>query len=382
MQKNKLRVALVGAGMRPHQIFHGLLKIPGVELTAIYDANPKAVASRLAEWNVHPEICTSAEAAIERPETDLVAVFSPNACHADHIIRAFAAGKNVFSEKPLVTSLEDCSRVLEAHRASGKFFATGFVLRYTPIYRKVKELLDQGKIGRIISVDANENLNPRHGSYIMCNWRRFSQIAGPHILEKCCHDLDLLGWFIGDVPSKVASFGGCDFFQPENAEQYGKFLDPADGIEVFRSTWEETDDSDNPFLTEKDIFDNQVAILEYRNNVRVQFQATISNAIPERRMYISGTEGTLIVELFSGIVRLKRIDEPIEHSWKYETSIGHAGGDLVIMRDAYDMCISGKLPACGGREGMLSTATALAIHQAAEQKSVVDLEPVWKSFGI
>lgn len=382
MNGKKLKVALLGAGMRPHQIFNGLLKLEEVELVSVFDPNPEMIKLRLAEWQVAPKIFASANEAINEDGVNLVAVFSPNAFHAEHIITAFESGKNVFSEKPLVTTLDDCQKVLDAHKKSGKFFATGFVLRYTPIYSKVKELINDGKIGKIIGIDANENLNPRHGAYIMCNWRRFSELAGPHILEKCCHDLDLMNWFIGDVPARVASFGSRDFFNEKNAKDYGKFIDPSDGVEVFKSTWEKTDESDNPFLTSKDIFDNQVAIIEYRNSVKVQFQATISNAIQERRMYIAGTEGTLIVELFSGSIRLKRIDEPVEHSWKFETSVGHAGGDLVIMQDIFDMCISGKMPKCGGQEGMLSTATALAIQKSAETGEIVDMTDIWKRFEV
>lgn len=99
------------------------------------------------------------------------------------------------------------------------------MLRYAPIYRKAKELLDSGKLGRLIAIDGNENISPEHGGYIMCNWRRLTKFAGPHILEKCCHDLDLINWFVGSLPSRVASFGGRNFFIPENEklmEKYGK----------------------------------------------------------------------------------------------------------------------------------------------------------------
>ena len=95
-------------------------------------------------------------------------------------------------------------------------FATGFVLRYAPLYRKVKELLDTGKFGKIMQIEANEHIPSNHGSHIMRNWRRHTDISGPHILEKCCHDLDLIIWYSQSLPSKIASFASRDFFVPAN----------------------------------------------------------------------------------------------------------------------------------------------------------------------
>ena len=112
------------------------------------------------------------------PGVEWAMVFSPNCFHAEQIIASFEAGKHVFTEKPLATSIGDCVRIFEAHRRSGRHFATGFVLRYSPIYRKVKALLDAGTIGRILSIDANENIRPEHGAYIMRNWRRRRELSG------------------------------------------------------------------------------------------------------------------------------------------------------------------------------------------------------------
>lgn len=101
---------------------------------------------------------------------------------------------------------------------SGNLFSTGFLLRHSSFYQKVKEIIDSGTLGRIISVEANETLQPAHGGYIMrfarhgvvvpsrlrftrssCrNWRRYRDQTGPHILEKCCHDIDILNWLLGN----------------------------------------------------------------------------------------------------------------------------------------------------------------------------------------
>jgi predicted dehydrogenase len=298
-------------------------------------------------------------------------VFSPNANHKEHILAGFAAGKHVFTEKPLATSIEDCEEIYKAHQKCKQSFATGFVLRYAPIYRKAKEILESGAIGKILSIDANENIAPAHGGYIMRNWRRLSEHAGPHILEKCCHDLDLINWFCESVPSKVASFGGCDFFVPKNDHYREKF-----GDKTFAS-WPDPHAVDSPFTSDKDLLDNQIGIMQYRNNIRVMFQATMSNAIPERRMYFSCTEGTMIVELYTSILRYRRIGDEGETVINFAAD-GHGGGDAFIMKELYDTMANGVAPKCSGDEGLESAVVALALDKAAQTNQLVDLEPVWQ----
>jgi predicted dehydrogenase len=262
----------------------------------------------------------------------------------------------------------------DPHQASGRLFATGFVLRYAPLYRKVRGLLDEGLLGRVLSIDANENIAPDHGGYIMTNWRRQTGLAGPHVLEKCCHDLDLLNWFSNSLPARVASFGGRDFFVPSNAAMMTKY-----GERTFLG-WDDPHRVPCPFTGGGDLMDNQVAIIEYRNGVRVQFQATMSNAIPERRMYFSCTEGTLIAELYSSTLTYRRLGEQELRSIPFGAD-GHGGGDAFIMKALFETMTHRTPPACSGEEGLFSAVLALAIDQAAREGRVIDLEPTWKQLG-
>lgn len=377
-KEKEINIALIGAGGRSG-LLNNLLKLSDkIKVKAIFDPDMEVAKTRRDSYK-QPEakLCKTYQEAISAKSVNWVAVFSPNAYHCEHIVAAFKAGKNVFSEKPLATTIKDCQTIFDAHKKSGLLFATGFVLRYAPLYNKVREVLDAGVIGRILSIDANENISNDHGSYIMMNWRRFSEVSGPHILEKCCHDIDLLNWFAGSLPSRIASFGGRDLFTPENAGLKKK-LSYRDGSSPFTRRWADPHAVACPFKSEKDIVDNQVAILEYRNNIRVMFQATLSNAIPERRMYFSGTEGTMIAELYSGELKVRRLgeDTPVQ-SYKLIGG-GHAGGDTVIMEELYKTMMTGKEPKCSGEEGLDSSVTALGIDKSRTEGKIIDMEPIWK----
>ena len=374
---DKIRIAVLGCGGRARLVNHLLDDSDrGVEVAAVFDpdaAEMDLIKHTLNAPNAVP--CASAQQAIDFPGVEWVMVLSPNAFHHDQILAAFKAGKNVFAEKPLATSIDDCVDIYTAHLASGRLFATGFVLRYAPLYRKVKEMLDSGKFGHIISINAEENIPPYHGSYIMCNWRRRTAVAGPHILEKCCHDLDLINWFCNSKASKAASFGGRDFFTPENEPLFDRY-----GHDVFKQ-WRDPHGVESPFTSDKDLMDNQVAIFEYRNGIRVQFQSTMSNPMPSRRMYFSCTEGTLAVELYSRTIRYRMLGSDEEKALVFKSADGHGGGDAHIMKALYRTMTTGDPPKCGGSEGLESAVLALAIDRAAKTGTIVDLEPIWKKLG-
>lgn len=376
--EKRFGVAVLGAGNRARYVVKNLLRDSGgaVRVVSAFDPDRTLLDETLRKiWGSSDALAaSSAEEAIHAPGVDWVMVFSPNSCHRDHILAAFAAGKDVFAEKPLATTIDACKEISEAQRRSGRVFATGFVLRYAPIYRRAKELLDSGMFGRLLLIEGNENIAPDHGGYIMCNWRRLTKFAGPHILEKCCHDLDLINWFCGSLPSRVASFGGRDFFKPENNRLMEKY-----GEKTFKSWWDPHAQA-TPFTDDTDLMDNQVSIAEFRNRIRVTFTATMSNAIPERRLSFACAEGTMKLNLYSNIIRYRRLGDEGVTELNFSGD-GHGGGDSYIMKELYETMSRGVPPKCSGAEGLRSAVFALALDQAARNGEIVNLEPVWKALG-
>ena len=374
MNDRIINVAVIGCGRRARNVVGHLLEYGGekVRIAALFDTDCQNLDQARKSWNAdRAVVCSDVTSCINTPGVEWVMIFTPNACHKEAILAAFEAGKHVFAEKPLATTLEDCQEIYKTWRRSGCHFMTGFVLRYSKLYRKVKELLDNKIVGEIVSMDANENIRPSHGAYIVNSWRGKKALGGPYILEKCCHDLDLLIWYAGALPSKVAAFASLDFFVPGNAGLMKSL--PADTF----THWDGyTDREGNPFVSPKDIKDTYVSILKFRNGIKAQFQATISNEIPERKIYFSCTEGTVLVELYSSVVTWQRIGE--ERHTLYFGADAHGGGDNYIMKEFMECAVGGKEPFSSGSEGLESAVTALAIDQAAEEETVIDMEPVWQ----
>ncbi len=354
-------VAVIGGGLRSR--IARFLFDDGVVLRSIYDPDRKRAAERAAELGFPgAEVCTSACGAMRAEGVSWVMVFSPNHAHCQDILGALSCGCDVFSEKPLATSMEDCLRIASAVKSSGRTLFTGFVLRHAPVYRKIKEILDAGTLGKIISVEADNLSGADLGSYIMRNWRRLRANAGPYILEMGCHELDLLRWFIGAPPVRGASFGGLNYFVPEHREAQDR------NPELFNAIPDPHGEK-SPFVSDKDILDNQVAILEYASGARATLHLNLASAMPERRLFIIGTLGCL--ELAGGVIRCRMLGEKAERRYDLPAQFEYA--DREIMEDLRRTMTDKESAGTSGREGLETAFAALKLDQAQREGRVVDI---------
>ena len=370
-------IGVIGCGAMGMTIVDRLVKSDRrLRIAALYDPDKRSIDRALAELEPSPAVCSDYREIMDMPNVQWVMIASWNCHHCDQTIAAFEAGKHVFCQKPIALNVDECVRMMHAWKRSGKMFNIGFTLRYSPHYRKIKQLIMDGLIGKIISMEFNETLDFNHGGYIMGDWRRLCGNAGTHLLEKCCHDIDLANWMVESVAKRVASFGGLDFFVPENAFHVQRIGPREDGKTAY-SSWGGLVDLD-PFLSDKDIVDNQVVILEYANGVRASFHTNCNAGIPERRMYIVGTEGAIQANLITGEIHLKRIGfDTQEEDASTEASGGHGGGDEVLARELAESMLKQTPPSVGMIEGVASAVTCFAIDEAMYTGTVVDLTPYW-----
>ena len=154
-------------------------------------------------------------------------------------------------------------------------------------------------------------------------------------------------------------------------EKYGK--------KTFQS-WFDPHEEGIPFNDDNDLQDHLVSISEFRNGVQVSFTATMSNAIPERRMHFICSEGTVRLDLYTGELEYRILGQEGITKISFREDL-HGGGDSFIMRELYDSMCNGTPPRCSGNEGLESAVWALAIDQAARERKVLDLTACWQTLG-
>ncbi|MEL7372317.1 MAG: Gfo/Idh/MocA family oxidoreductase [Myxococcota bacterium] len=358
----RLGLGIIGCGARMIDLLGPLLtqNAEHIHVAAVCDPHPASIQAARDHLRRDVDVVATPTALARRSDVDWVAIGSWNSQHPDHVEAVVDAGKHLFCEKPLAIDAPGVRRIATCLRRHQGLFVYGLTLRFSPFYRAVRACLQHGDIGRIVSLEFNETLPPAHGGYIMRGWRRQRVHAGPHILEKCCHDVDLLHWFTGAEVQRVASFGGQTFFLPENSDAEGGYND-----------WPALDPVD-PFQGDADIVDNQVAIIELDSGVRATFHTNLNAAIPERRFYILGTRGTLRADVLTGRIEVGRIGESKREVWDIpEGRGGHGGGDFVLRDTLQRAMLEGIAPNFGIEEAVRSSLTCLAIDESRQKNIVV-----------
>ncbi len=383
----KTGVGLIGCGGRLRGLLLEVIAAdPNIEVTALCDPNPHSIREAATRFNPDAHVYEDYRGLVADPRVQWVMIGSWNCFHAEQAIAAFEAGKHVFCEKPLALSIADCLAMRTAWQKAGTLFTIGFTLRYSPHYRNIRGIVESGRLGRIISMEFNETLDFNHGGYIHADWRRKTEWAGSHLLEKCCHDMDMVNWMTGATVVKAASFGGLDFFTGANRHHMERIGKSENGRDAFTTWSNETIQGNiiNPFNDDKDILDNQVAILQFDTGVRATFHTNCCSAIPERRLVICGTEGTLRSDVASGSVDVHRIGfgtvrEAIHNP---RAAGGHGGGDPVLGQSIADSMRHGTTPLSTLEDGLRAAITAFGIDEAQRTGQVVDLRPLWQHAGI
>ena len=163
----------------------------------------------------------SAEALLAQPKlADVACVCTQDRQHVPMAVAAMRQGYDVLLEKPVSPELEELQEIVRVSRETGRRVVVCHVLRYTPFFRAIKRVIESGRIGRVVNIEALENVVYWHQahSFVRGNWRRENETS-PMILAKCCHDLDYLVWLCDSRVKAVSSFGSLLHFRPENAPE-------------------------------------------------------------------------------------------------------------------------------------------------------------------
>lgn len=139
-------------------------------------------------------------------DVDVVAICSPNGLHAEHSIKALKAGFHVLCEKPMAITVPDCGAMIQAAEKSNKRLFAIKQNRYNPPVAAVKQLVEEGRLGKINSVQLNCFWN-RNPDYYHNSWKGTLKLDGGTLFTQFSHFIDLLYWIVGDVDKVQAVMG-------------------------------------------------------------------------------------------------------------------------------------------------------------------------------
>ena len=330
----KLKVLLVGTGVRGSSFWGKRLveTYPDMlEFVALSDINPGRLAYAKQYMKVSCPTYVDFDKALAETKPDLVIVTTVDATHHEFIIKSLKAGADVITEKPMTTDEDKCQQILDAERASRRKLLVGFNYRWSPYVTKVKELLSEGVIGEITSVDFNWYLNVHHGASYFRRWHGLVEKGGSLWVHKASHHFDLLNWWIDSDPVEVFAYGALEHygkngpFRGENCRSCAHKTKCQYYWDITKSNHDykmyvENEKHDGyvrdgcVFREEINIYDKMSAQIKYANDVVVNYSLTTYSPYEGWKIAFNGQKGRIEAWLDIPFMKNEQLDQAALHA--------------------------------------------------------------------
>lgn len=413
----KLKILVVGCGDRATVYCHeGYDNLKSIEIVACVDPDPERLRYMQENFNVPDDKCFhSIEDVLKSGKiADAVINGTMDKLHLKTAVPFLEQGYHMLLEKPLVNNKKDLLYLKSVAEKNHVKLMTCHVLRYAPFYRKIKEIIDSGKIGKIQNIATSERVGAYHSSvsYLRGKWNSEKECGSSLLLAKCCHDLDMLCWLNNSAkPGEVFSNGERTYFTEANApkgsgtrclvdcpqEIRDKCIYEAEAMYIKNTVlpwypWQCTGKNYQDVTTEEkyeslktnnphgrcifkcggDLLDHQNVVIRFDNGSTANHLLVLGAMKPTRTIFVSGTEGEIEGDP-GGELILRKFDkttdffteEKISFSDKQGETGGHYGGDRGLVADFIDY-VNGKKPSASCTDIEDSINGHLAVFAADE----------------
>ncbi|NWL90303.1 MULTISPECIES: Gfo/Idh/MocA family protein [unclassified Paenibacillus] len=426
---SKKKYVIVGTGGRAEFFYSELVTTfkETSELVAICDVNQTRMnyANRLLQEKYHyHEVPTykseKFDQMIEDTKPDFVLVCSIDRTHHKYIVRAMELGCDVISEKPMTIDEEKCQEIYDAIERTGRNLRVTFNYRYAPHNTKIRELIMDGTIGEILSVNFEWLLNTQHGADYFRRWHRDKRNSGGLLVHKSTHHFDLMNFWLGSKPDTVFAMGDLRFYGRENAEKRGvtEFYQRAYGSETaqndpfalhldqnehLKSMYLDAEQEDG-YQRDQSVFGDNISIedtmsvmVKYKNKTVMNY--SLNAYLPWEGFIIvfNGTQGRMEVRITEQSYVNSGGDKADEGALQgmdimiyphfaapYRVEIeqgvgGHGGGDPVMLRDIFDKKQEDRFNRAASHiDGAMSIMTGIAANRSIRTGQPVKVDDLFK----
>lgn len=425
MEQNPITAIIVGAGHRAlvysqlAETNPKMLKIVGVA-----DPNPVRRKYCMERFGFNEDMCfESAQQLAEKGKlADTVINGTMDEQHIETAVPLLNAGYDMLLEKPFAVNEAEMRELVECARKNNSKVMICHVLRYTPFYYGIKERIARGEIGDIINIQTTEHVSYHHlsTSYVRGKWANSDKCHTTMLLAKCCHDIDLMMWFMSETkPVKISSFGSKYQFRPENAPEGAGticmldcpyvdtcdfstkrlYIDHPDRWAFY--VWDALEAIPNPTIDDKialmksdspyarcmykcdnNVVDHQSVLVNFANGATGTHNMVGGSSQSLRKIHIIGTKGEIYGDFEKSKFYVSKINpSPDSHNGECDIEEvdlnvtgdmvgaygGHGGGDERLTAD-FVKFISGEKPSLACTSIFDSVAGHLCVYLADESR--------------
>ena len=346
MTDSPVRFGLIGCGAWGSHHAQAIEKAKGADLAAIAEHSEE---SRAVAREAHPDADVVADyhELVERDDLDVVSVVVPNRMHHEVGSAVLASAKHLLIEKPMCLSVAECDDLLRLARDHNRLLAVGHEFRLSSLWAKVKELIDDGCVGRPQYALVELSRNPyRLGSE---GWRFDIARVGNWILEEPIHFFDLARWYLSSQGEPYQVFSAANSCQPNHPE----------------------------------LQDNFSAILKFTDGPYAVVSQTLSAFEHHQTVKVTGTKGAVWASWSGAMDRTRRPTfflKAFDGEKLEDVPITRSAGELFELEDQVAMLVAavrdGRPLACTGEDGKWSVAICLAAQLSADSGRPVMMDEV------
>lgn len=391
------RIAVVGTGGRAGSFLKYFSRNQDEgEIVGLCDKIPEKARLWAKLYKIQPKIFDDTEEMLSKSRPDALIVCTPDFAHVEPSVAALNASIHVLCEKPMATTLEDCSKIIVAAEKSSAIFYLGFNLRHNPTYNTVHQLVSSSQLGSISTIEANEYYY--EGKTYFQRWNRLREFGGGLWVTKACHDFDILNWLAGCSAQNIYATAGLSHYRPKaNAARRCRDcslkFDCPDFDDISYTANNELEETrklirlaeekkgGEPsdlclYSSNKDTIDNGIAVINYKNGIRATYTLNVIAARTTRQLRIVGSEGMLEADLEKATIECteRHTRRKINYDLKEMSKGGHGGADDRMIKDFLKACHTGEKPKSSWNEGRLAVQVSLAARKSSDTGEVIHLD--------
>jgi predicted dehydrogenase len=406
-----IQAALIGAGKRGMLAYasYALKRPDEIQFIAVAEPNEERrnLFSKLHHIPTEMQFASWEELLAKPKLCEALLICTMDREHYAPTMAALDKGYHILLEKPMSHDPLEAIRIAEKAEETQRILTVCHGMRYNTFSSELKRLIDAKLIGDIMTIQWTENVGHEHyvSSFVRGNWRN-SQESSSMILQKSCHDMDMLQWIIGAKCTKVSSFGKLTYFRPENAPE-GSTERCTDGCAVEQDCpwsaiknyyntksggWYNAVSLDNSldvrmkaikegpygrcvFRCDNDVVDHQIVNLEFENEATVSFTMSGFTKNMARTYKVMGTLGEIRGTRDVNEIEINYFNGKQERYYPQQIAGGHQGSDVLIMRDFIAQVKSGNLHSkTSATESARSHMIAFAAEHSRVTGQTIDLD--------
>lgn len=342
MNQHTIGIGVIGAEGRGVVALRAHAPEKGRFLKAVSTLNPERIRESICErFGSDVEVTHDPIAILRRPDVDVVFICTPDFLHEEHALAAIDHGKAVYLEKPMAISVKGCDRIIAKAQEKGVKVYIGHNMRFFPVMRKMKELLDEGRIGKLQAIWCRHFVAIGGDAYYK-DWHSKQENVHGLLLQKGAHDIDVIHWMAGSYTRQVVGMGKLSVYDklPRRSPEA-----PSPTVSIDRKNWPPS--SMDGFSPEIDVEDHSMLLLNLENGVQASYMQCHYTPDNHRNYTLIGTEGRIenygsssVPDHWASIHLWNRRTGYSEHGHEVfripNTEGGHGGADPLIIEDFFE----------------------------------------------